>query len=97
MGWFKNKKNEKKVSSKEKTNKKSSSKETVKASSKKAIYRVVYDKEKQAWVIKKDGAKRIIASFETKEKALARVKDLSQSNDVGFIVHKKDGKFQKKS
>ncbi len=64
--------------------------------SKKPIYRVIYDKEARVWLIKKDGAKRTIASYPTKEEALNRVKDLSSSNDLNYIVHKKDGKFQKK-
>ena len=62
----------------------------------KSLYRVVYDKESRLWLIKKDGAKRTIASFNTKEEALTRVKDLSASNELNFVVHKKDGKFQKK-
>lgn len=60
------------------------------------IYRVVYDKTDREWKIKRDGAKRIIDSRSTKEEALARVKELSESNDVGFVVYKRDGKFQKK-
>lgn len=64
--------------------------------SKKPVYRVIYDKEARLWLIKKDGAKRTIASFVTKEEALNRVKDLSVSNDLNYVVHKKDGKFQKK-
>ena len=64
---------------------------------KKAIYRVLYNKEDRTWQIKKDGAKRVIDSRPTKEEALNRVKELSQSQDTKFIVHKKDGKFQKKS
>lgn len=63
---------------------------------KKPVYRVIYDKEARLWLIKKDGAKRTIASFVTKEEALNRVKDLSSSNDLNYIVHKKNGKFQKK-
>ncbi len=63
---------------------------------KKPIYRVIYDKESRSWLIKKDGAKRTIASFATKDEALNRVKELSISNDLNFVVHKKDGKFQKK-
>ena len=63
----------------------------------KAIYRVVYDKENRVWLIKKDGAKRVIASFPTKEDALARVKELCESQNLKVIVHKKDGKFQKKN
>lgn len=63
---------------------------------KKPIYRVIYDKEAKVWAIKKDGAKRTIATFSTKEEALNRVKSLSASKELNFIVHKKDGKFQKK-
>ena len=60
------------------------------------MYRVVYDKESQMWQIKRDGARRIIDSKHTKTEALERVKELSENMDVGFVVHKKDGKFQKK-
>lgn len=63
---------------------------------KKGIYRVVYDSENRKWLIKKDGAQRIIDSKATKEEALNRVKLLSEKNEIGFVVHKKDGKFQKK-
>ena len=63
----------------------------------KAIYRVVFDKEDRLWKIKKDGAKRVIDSFVTKDEALARVQELSQSQDHKFVVYKKDGKFQKKA
>ncbi len=64
--------------------------------SKKPVYRVLYDIDDRTWKIKKDGAKRVIASFPTKDEALKRVKELSETNDLNFIVHKKDGKFQKK-
>lgn len=63
---------------------------------KKPIYRVVYDKDTRFWQIRKDGAKRVITSLPTKEEALNRVKELSEKQDISFIVHKKDGKFQKK-
>ncbi len=72
-------------------------KQTSKTATKKSIYRVVYDKDARVWVIKKDGAKRNIASFPTKDEALSRVKELSESQDLNFVVHKKDGKFQKKA
>lgn len=64
---------------------------------KKAVYRVLYDKEDKLWKIKKDGAKRVIDSKKTKEEALARVQELSDSQDTKFVVYKKDGKFQKKA
>lgn len=62
----------------------------------KSVYRVIYNKETKVWNIKKDGAKRIIDSRATKEEALKRVKELSENSDAGFVVYKKDGKFQKK-
>lgn len=65
--------------------------------SKKGVYRVVFDKEDKLWKIKKDGAKRVIDSRKTKEEALARVQELSESQDTKFVVYKKDGKFQKKA
>lgn len=65
--------------------------------SKKGVYRVVFDKEDKLWKIKKDGAKRVIDSRKTKEEALARVQELSESQDIKFVVYKKDGKFQKKA
>ena len=79
-----------------KTSKDETKKDESETKTRKAVYRVLYDKENRVWFIKKDGAKRKIASFTTKEEALARVKELSASNDLSFIVHKKDGKFQKK-
>lgn len=63
---------------------------------KKALYRVTYDKEERKWVIKKDGAARIITSYATKAEAMDRVKELSKNQDINFVVKKKDGKFQKK-
>lgn len=100
-----NKKEEKSntISKKETTKEKSptekvekTDKKETETKSKKPIYRVIYDKEARVWLIKKDGAKRTISSYPTKEEALNRVKDLSSSNDLNYIVHKKDGKFQKK-
>ena len=64
---------------------------------KKAVYRVIFSKENNVWQIKKDGARRVIDSKVTKEEALERVKQLSESQEIKFVVHKKDGKFQKKS
>ena len=68
----------------------------VETKERKSVYRVVYDRENRVWLIKKDGAKRVIASFATKDEALKRVKELCESQNLKVIVHKKDGKFQKK-
>lgn len=104
--WFGKKKkdektNEKKSVTKEK--RKAEEKKDSKAGSekiakeKKAIYRVVFSRKENVWQIKKDGARRVIDSKVTKDEALARVKELSESQDTKFVVHKKDGKFQKKA
>ena len=71
--------------------------EEVEEKQKKAVYRVIFDKEDKLWKIKKDGAKRVIDSKKTKEEALERVQELSKSQDTNFVVYKKDGKFQKKA
>ena len=63
----------------------------------KAVYRVVFDKDDSVWKIKKDGAKRTIASYKTKKEALDKVQALSKNQEINFVVNKKDGKFQKKS
>ena len=64
---------------------------------KKGSYRVIYSKEDKVWLIKRDGAKRTIASFKTKEQALNRVSELCKNQNAKVIVHKKDGKFQKQT
>lgn len=91
------KENPTKKESKKEPKKESAPKQETEKATKKPIYRVMYEKENRVWLIKKDGAKRTIASFATKEEALERVRDLSSTNDMNFIVHKKDGKFQKKT
>ena len=68
----------------------------VKAKETAGVYRLSYSEKDKQWVIKRDGAKRVIATFHTKEEALKRIKELSNNQDVGFTVKKKDGKFQKK-
>lgn len=59
-------------------------------------YRVIYDREAGDWTIRKDGASRVIRRVGTKEKALKLAKEFSKNGDASLIVHKKDGKFQKK-
>lgn len=80
-----------------KSNAKEEKGEEVEEKQKKAVYRVIFDKEDKLWKIKKDGAKRVIDSKKTKEEALERVQELSKSQDTNFVVYKKDGKFQKKA
>lgn len=82
----------KKVEAKEKSAKKVEEKEQVSLGK----YVVVFDKEDKLWKIKRDNAKRVIASYETKTDALARVKILCENNDAGVVVKKKNGQFQKK-
>ena len=60
-------------------------------------YRVTYDKEQGNWVVKMDGANRASRRCATKEEALKVAKELAEKKDASLSVHKKDGKFQKKS
>ena len=59
-------------------------------------YRVIFDKITHTWIIKKDNANRVIRRVRTKEEALRVAKELSKNHDTALVVHKKDGKFQKK-
>ncbi|MBP5308917.1 MAG: DUF2188 domain-containing protein [Clostridia bacterium] len=63
---------------------------------KKAVYRVVYDGENKEWMIKKDGAARVIRRVKTKAEALEIAGRLADNQDLSLTVQKKDGKFQKK-
>ena len=54
----------------------------------KAVYRVVFDKDDSVWKIKKDGAKRTIASYKTKKEALDKVQSLSKNQEINFVVKK---------
>ena len=60
-------------------------------------YRVTYDKDRQNWVVKMDGATRASKRCSTKEEALKVAKELAKKKDSKLSVHKKDGKFQKKA
>ena len=63
----------------------------------KQVYMVTFDKEAREWVIKKTGADRASRRCKTKQEALEIVDKLSENQDLGVSVKKKDGKFQKKS
>lgn len=59
-------------------------------------YRIMYDKETKTWEVRKDQAKRVIRRTKTKKEALEYAQELSQKQELNLVVHKKDGKFQKK-
>ncbi|MBE5730450.1 MAG: DUF2188 domain-containing protein [Clostridiales bacterium] len=59
-------------------------------------YRVVYDSETRTWEVRKDNAKRVIRRVHTKKEALQIAQELSQNQELNLVVHKKDGKFQKR-
>ena len=63
----------------------------------KAVYRVIYDKENKEWLIKKDGASRIIRRVKTKAEALELATQFAENQELNITVQKKDGKFQKKT
>lgn len=59
-------------------------------------YMVSYDKVKKDWVVKRRGSQRASKRTATKQEAMDVVKKLTKTQDVGFTVKKKNGKFQKK-
>lgn len=61
-----------------------------------AKYRVMYNAEDKCWDIKRDGAKRVIRKVKTKVEALRIVDELAKNQNTSVVVHKKDGKFQKR-
>ncbi|MBO7378005.1 MAG: DUF2188 domain-containing protein [Clostridia bacterium] len=67
-----------------------------KKTEKKALYRVIYDAENKEWMVKKDGAARVIRRVKTKAEALELAKKFAENQDLSLSVQKKDGKFQKK-
>ena len=71
-------------------------KEVKEEKTKKPVYTVIYNKEDRLWHITKTGAKRVIAKRVTKAEAIEKVKDLCESNDMNYVLRKKDGKFQQK-
>jgi uncharacterized membrane protein len=62
----------------------------------KAVYRVIYDKENKEWMVKKDGAQRVIRRVKTKAEALELANQFATNQELSLSVQKKDGKFQKK-
>ena len=61
-----------------------------------AKYTVVYDRAKDSWVIRKAGVDRVVRRVDTKEEAMRVARALCKKYDANLVVHKKDGKFQKK-
>lgn len=59
-------------------------------------YRILYDRETKTWEVRKDNAKRVIRRVRTKREALEIAQELCQRQDLNLVVHKKDGKFQRK-
>ena len=70
---------------------------SVKGKTANAVYRVIYDSENKEWMVKKDGAQRVIRRTRTKTEAVDLAKKFSENQDLALSVQKKDGKFQKKS
>lgn len=62
----------------------------------KAVYRVIYDSENKEWMVKKDGAQRVIRRVRTKAEALELANQFATNQELAMSVQKKDGKFQKK-
>ena len=62
----------------------------------KISYRILYDRETKTWEVRKDQAKRVIRRVKTKKEALEIAQELCERQELNLVVHKKDGKFQKR-
>jgi len=62
----------------------------------KAVYRVIYDRDNKEWMVKKDGAQRVIRRVKTKVEALELAHQFAGNQDLSVSVQKRDGRFQKK-
>ncbi|WP_040212630.1 DUF2188 domain-containing protein [Clostridium polynesiense] len=62
-------------------------------SKKETIYHVAFKKDK--WIIRKAASKRHSFSFDTKDKALEKAKEILKKTPSRFIIHKKDGSYEK--
>ena len=60
-------------------------------------YKVLFDKVKKDWVVKKEGATRATKRCKTREEAIEFAKKCTIDSELGLTFHKKDGKFQKKA
>lgn len=60
-------------------------------------YKVLYDKVKKEWVVKKEGTTRAVKRFKDREDAILFAKKCTIDSDLGTTFHQKDGKFQKKA
>lgn len=58
-------------------------------------FTVKYDRNRDSWIIKKDGVDRPVRRLDTKEEALNVARALCKKYNANLVVHKKDGKFQK--
>lgn len=83
-------KEEKKTAAKKDTDKKDASKGKV-------WHVTLRDGKPRVWVVKAEGATRAYKTFNTKAEAEECVRKLKANNDdATVVIHKKDGKFQKK-
>ena len=60
-------------------------------------YKVLYDKTKKEWVVKKEGATRATKRCKTKDEAIEFAKKCTIDAEIGNTFHQKDGKFQKRA
>ena len=56
---------------------------------------VKYDRNKDTWVVAKEGVNKPVRRVDTKEEAMNIARELCKKYNASLVVHKKDGKFQK--
>ena len=61
----------------------------------KPSYHVVYDPEKENWIVKKDGSERATRRCKTKQEALDVIDKLAITNELKVAINKKDGELQR--
>ncbi len=60
---------------------------------KEILYKLLY--KENNWIIRKVGSKRHSFVFETKAEAMEKVEELLEKKPSRFIIHRKDGSYEK--
>lgn len=58
-------------------------------------YHVLYNKTMSYWYVKREGSEKVLQILETQQEAIAWATIKSLRQNVGLVVHKKDGKIRK--
>jgi len=59
-------------------------------------HHVVPNSERGGWDVKRSGGERASGHYQTKEEAETEGRKISKNQKTEFVIHKKDGKIQRK-